>query len=50
VFEKGEAVKTPCVQSETDLDEKKDCIVAMQYREFQFMYIQMEFCDKSTLR
>jgi hypothetical protein len=50
VFEKGEAVKSPCVQPETDSVEKKDCIVAMQYRELQFMYIQMEFCEKSTLR
>ena len=50
MFEKTETVKSPCVQPETDLDEKKECIVAMQYREIQFMHIQMEFCEKSTLR
>jgi hypothetical protein len=50
VFEKNEAVTTSCVQPETDSDEKKDSVVAMQYREIQFMYIQMEFCEKSTLR
>lgn len=30
-------------------DEVKNCLSPLQ-REIQFMYIQMEFCEKSTLR
>jgi hypothetical protein len=47
---KDEVVTTSCMQSETDCVEMKDCVDAPQYREIQFMYIQMEFCEKSTLR
>ncbi|XP_023718266.1 eIF-2-alpha kinase GCN2 isoform X3 [Cryptotermes secundus] len=49
LFEKDEVVTT-CLQSETDCEENKDSAVASHCREIQFMYIQMEFCEKSTLR
>lgn len=35
--------------SEVDSDESKNVLSPLQ-REIQFMYIQMEFCEKSTLR
>jgi hypothetical protein len=57
VFEKDEVV-TSCSQSQTDsrsrndtdCDQKKDSDVVAHCKEIQFMYIQMEFCEKSTLR
>ncbi|XP_021938823.1 eIF-2-alpha kinase GCN2 isoform X2 [Zootermopsis nevadensis] len=56
IFEKDEVV-TSCLQSQTgscsvsdtDCDQKKDSAVA-HCKEIQFMFIQMEFCEKSTLR
>lgn len=35
--------------SEVDSDELKNVLSPLQ-REIQFMYIQMEFCERSTLR
>jgi len=39
-----------CSRGDADSIDKKDSAVAAYCKEIQFMYIQMEFCEKSTLR